>query len=164
MHKGTEEKYKEVCRLFGEGKTREQIAEATFYSRPTIDRILQRYGDIPTRDSFKDHKEEALFFWDQGMTIKGIAEKTGLSVNTIQRNLKKLKKCRGRGRRRQTDIPEEEMRERGKAREGSAGRAGRRPKEEVPGPVPVQYAEHVRKSKKVVIRGKAYQDVTAWYT
>ena len=129
-----------------------EIAEALHCAPSTIDRALRLYREIPIRDTFEDHKETIVSLYDAGATLETLAEETGLSANTISRNLRKMGLRRGRGwkpadyqQRRRTGVYAQEE-----------------PKEEVD-PRYLQYAQHTRRAERIVIRGKAYLDVSAWY-
>lgn len=153
MRKETEKMIKDICRLFREGKTRGQIAEEMHCSMSTVDRALHRYGDIPARDSFEDHREEIIEMYRAGETQKKIAEKTGVSKSTISRNLVRMGLCRGKGWKA------------GKGKQGQRNHMIHREQAECNEPelIPRQYADNIKRSEKVVIRGKIYQDVSAWY-
>ena len=90
MRKETEEKYKEICRLFWAGKRLDEIAEETHCSRATVDRAISTYGNIPKRDDFENHKEEAIEMFKAGKTYQEIADETGLFLSTIRRNFAKM--------------------------------------------------------------------------
>lgn len=143
MRKETEEKYKEICRLFWSEKSLDEIAEEVHCSRATVDRAISIYGAIPKRDSFDNHKEEAIALWEQGATGEQIAERTGLSISTVNRNLRDMgyRRRRKRAESRKTAEPpyqEEEL--------------------EL---FPLAYAKTVRRAERIVIRGKVYLDVSA---
>lgn len=154
MRKETEEKYKEICRLHREGKKKSQI-EAELHCAPaTIDRALRLYREIPKRDVFADHKETIVRLYDAGETLEKMSQETGLSITTINRNLRNMGLRRGRGW-----HPEES---RGHTRK-QTHREQEEPKEELE-IFPLQYTQNnIRRAERIVIRGKAYLDVSAWY-
>lgn len=141
MRKETEEKYKEICRLFWAGKSLDEIAEETHCSRATVDRAISEYGNIPKRDNFENHKEEAIQMFNAGKTYQEIADATGLFLSTIRRNFAMMG-FRRRDRKRVEKIPEQE--------------------EELV-LFPLTYAKHIRRAERIEIRGKRYWDVSAWY-
>lgn len=152
MRKGTEKKYKEICRLHAEGKKKAEIAEALHCATSTIDRAVRLCGEKRRRDTFEDHRDTILRLYDAGVAAEKIAEETGLSANTIHRNLRAMGLRRGRGwkpadyqQRRRTGIY---------AQEGP---------EEEPEIFPLVHAKDTRRAERIVIRGKAYLDVSAWY-
>lgn len=141
MRKETEEKYKEICRLFWAGKSLDEIAEEAHCSRATVDRAISTYGNIPKRDNFENHKEQAIKMFKEGKTYQEIADETGLFLSTIRRNLAMLG-FRRRNRRRVEKMqePEDDL--------------------EL---FPLTYAKHIRRAERIEIRGKKYLDVSAWY-
>lgn len=153
MRKETEEKYKEICRLHRDGKKKSQI-EAELHCAPsTIDRALQLYGEIQRRNSFEDHKETIVRLYDAGETLEKMKSETGLSITTINRNLRNMGLRRGRGW-----HPEESKRHTRR----QIHREQAEPEEEV-NLQDLQYAKYTRRAERIVIRGKAYLDVSAWY-
>ena len=149
------EKIEKICRLYKEGKTRKQIAEEMNYSVSAIDRALHLYGDIPVRDSFEDHREEIMKMYQEGETLKRISEKTGISVSTINRHLLNMGMRRGSGWK-----PGHEKQAQ---RKPMSHREQRDCDEESEILTPRRYADNTKRSTTVVIRGKVYQDVSAWY-
>lgn len=150
-----QKKIKEICRLSREGKTRKQIAEEMYCSISTVDRALHLYGDIPVRDNFEDHREKIVEMYQAGETLKRIAEETGISVSTINRHLLNMGLYRGKGWKpgqaqwaQRKPVSHREQRER---------------KEESEILTPRRYVDNTKRSVTVVIRGKVYQDVSAWY-
>ena len=141
MRKETEEKYKEICRLFWAGKKLDEIAEESHCSRATVDLAISRYGNIPKRNDFESHKEEAIEMFKAGQTYQEIADETGLFLSTIRRNFAKM------GFRRRNRRPVEKMTE----------------QEEELELIPLQYTQHTRRAEYIEIRGKRYRDVSAWY-
>lgn len=142
MRKETEEKYKEICRLFWAGKSLDEIAEETHCSRATVDRAISTYGNIPKRDNFESHKEEAIEMFKAGKTYQEIADATGLFLTTIRRNFAQLG-FRRRNRKRVEKMPE---------------------REEELEIFPLQYTQNnIRRAERIEIRGKKYWDVSAWY-
>lgn len=155
MRNVTEKKIKEICRLYREGKTRKQITEEMYCSMSTVDRALHLYGDIPARDSFEDHRVEIMERYQSGETLKRISEETGISISTINRNLLAMGMCRGKGWK-----SGKEQRE---PRKPMAHREKRECVEDQEILTPRRYADNTKRSTTVVIRGKVYQDVSAWY-
>lgn len=141
MRNQTEEKYKEICRLFWSGIKIDEIVEKVHCCRSTVDRAISLYGKIPKRDAFADHKEETVEMFDRGKTYQEIADETGLSLSTIRRNFAKM----------------------GLRRRRSRGMAETSQEQEEPEIIPLQYADNKKRAERVVIRGKAYLDVSAWY-
>ncbi len=155
MKKETKKKIEEICQLHRAGKTRKQIAEEMFCSMSTIDRALHMYGDIPTRDSFEDHREKIMEMYQSGETLKRIAKETGISITTINRHLLNMGLCRGKG---------------WKSGQGKRGyrkpishREQREHVEEQEILTPLRYVDNRKRVEIVEIRGKIYQDVSAWY-
>lgn len=155
MQGKTDKKTEEICRLSREGKSRKQIAEEMYCSMSTVDRALHLYGDIPVRDNFEDHKEEIMEMYQAGETLKMIAEKTGISVSTINRHLLDMGMRRGSGWK-----PGHEKQAQ---RKPMNHREQRDCDEESEILTPRRYADNRRRSVTVVIHGKVYQDVSAWY-
>lgn len=152
MRTETEEKYKEICRLHAAGKKKAEIVEALHCATSTIDRAIRLCGEKQRRDTFEDHKDTIIRLYAAGVTVKKIAEETGLSANTIHRNLRAMGLLRGRGwkpadyqQRRRTGVYAQEE-----------------PEEELE-LFPLTRAKDTRKAERIVIRGKAYLDVSAWY-
>ncbi len=146
MQKKTEEeKYEEICRFFCGGMKIDEIAEKMHCGRSTVDRAIALYGSahghIPKREVFADHGEEAVELFNGGKTYQEIADETGLSASAVRQNLAKMGLCRRRRRKTEETVPEHEE----------------------PGIIPLQYADNTRKAEKIVIRGKTYADVSAWY-
>lgn len=154
MRKETEEKYKKICELRKAGKSREEIVEELCCSTSTIDVAIRAFGEDTKRDSFENHEAEILQMWRDGETLGKIAEKTGISVTTVNRHLLKMGLERGKGRKpvREKQAPRRDMAHREQAEQI-----------EEPEVSPRQYADNTKRSKTVVIRGKTYQDVSAWY-
>lgn len=151
MRTETEEKYKEICRLHAEGKKKAEIVEALHCATSTIDRAIKLCGEKRRRDTFEDHKDTIIRLYDAGVTAERIAEETGLSANTIHRNLRAMGFRRGRG-----------WQPAGSKGWKQIHRVQEETEEEVD-PRYLQYAQHTRKAERIVIRGKTYLDVSAWY-
>lgn len=152
MRKETEEKYKEICRLNAEGKKKAEIVEELHCATSTIDRALRLYREIPSRDTFENHREKIVHLYDAGVAVEKIAEETGLSANTIHRNLRAMGLRRGRGWQ-PADY-----------RQGNrTGIYAQAEPDEDLGLFPLVHAKDTRKAERIVIRGKAYLDVSAWY-
>lgn len=154
MRKETEEKYKKICELRKAGKSRKEIVEELCCSTSTIDVAIRAFGENTKRDSFENHEEEILQMWRDGETLGKIAEKTGINITTINRNLLSMGMRRRRGWK---TAPEKQAPRRAMAHREQAEQI------EEPEVSPRQYADNTRRSKTVVIRGKTYQDVSAWY-
>ena len=155
MRKETEERVKEICRLYREGKTRKQISEEMYCAMSTVDRALHLYGDVPARDSFADHREEIMEMYQNGETLKRISEETGISIGTINRNLLAMGMRRGKGWK--------SGKEQRVSRKSMSHREQRDRDEESEILTPRRRVDNTKRSTKVVIRGKVYQDVSAWY-
>ena len=133
MRKETEEKYTEICRLVWAGKKLDEIAEEVHCSRATVDRAISEYGNIPKRDNFESHKEEAIKMFNEGKTYQEIADATGLFLTTIRRNFAQLG-FRRRNRKRVEKMPE---------------------REEELEIFPLQYTQNnIRRAERIEIRGK----------
>lgn len=154
MRKETEEKYKKICELRKAGKSRKEIVEELCCSTSTIDVAIRAFGEDTKRDSFENHEEEIIQMWRDGETLGKIAEKTGISVTTINRHLLNMGLKRGKGRKpgREKQAPRRAMVHREQEEQIEETEV-----------TPRQYADHTRRSKTVVICGKTYQDVSAWY-
>lgn len=154
MRKETEEKYKKICELRKAGKSRKEIVEELCCSTSTIDVAIRAFGEDTKRDSFENHEAEILQMWRDGETLGKIAEKTGINITTINRHLlnRGLKRRKGWKPGREKQAPRRVMAHREQAEQI-----------EEPEVSPRQYADNTKRSKTVVIRGKTYQDVSAWY-
>lgn len=154
MRKETEEKYKKICELRKAGRSRKEIVGEIHCSMSTIDVAIRAFGEETRRDSFENHEEEIIRMWRAGETLGKIAEKTGISITTINRRLLSmgLKRKSGWKPARKKQAPRRAMAHREQAEQI-----------EEPEVSPRQYADNARRSKTVVIRGKTYQDVSAWY-
>lgn len=154
MRKETEEKYKKICELRKAGKSRKEIVEELCCSTSTIDVAIRAFGEKERRDGFENHEKDILSMWRDGEKLGRIAEKTGLSVTTINRHLLSMGMKRGSGWK-----PALEK----QAPRGAMVHREQAEQIEEPEVSPRQYADNTRRSKTVVIRGKTYQDVSAWY-
>lgn len=152
MRTETEEKYKEICRLHAEGKKKAEIVEELHCATSTIDRALRLYREIPKRDSFADHEETIVRLYHAGATLERMSEETGLSMTTINRNLRAMGLRRGRGWKPEGSVHTWKQTHRAQAEA-----------EEEPELFPLVHVEDTRKAERIVIRGKAYLDVSAWY-
>lgn len=152
MRKETEKKYKEICRLVRAGRSNDEIAEELCCSRSTVDRAISLYGGRQKRETFEAHKDEIIAMYRKGMILGEIETRTGLSVHTIVRNMRKLGIRRGKG------WKPADYRQRN--RTGTYTQA--EPEQELE-LFPLTYAQHTRKAERIVIRGKSYIDVSAWY-
>lgn len=152
MRKETEEKYKEICHLHAEGKKKAKIVEELHCTPSTIDRALRLYGKIPRRDSFEGHKKTIVSLYDTGATLEKMAEETGLSTTTINRNLRAMGLRRGRGWK-----PEDYQQKR------RTGIYAQEESEEELEIFPLVHVKDTRRAERIVIRGRAYLDVSAWY-
>ena len=106
--------------------------------------------EIPRRDTFEDHKDTIVRLYEAGEKLDKMTEETGLSANTISRNLRDMGLRRGRG---------------WKPPESKGWKQIHRVQEETEEEVDpryLQYAQHIRKAERIGIRGKAYLDVSAW--
>lgn len=152
------EMYRQICGFREEGVRRKDIGEIFGCSISTVDRAIRLCGKKEIRrDSFEDHKDEALEMYRNGATQKEIADATGMSVSAINRRLRKLGIRRGRGwhpeRRDRSQREPMGHREQGELEKGLL---------EVR-----QYARHVRRVKEIRVRvgrkWKTMQDVSDWY-
>lgn len=151
--------YRQVCDLRRQGTGREEIAGALGCSVSTVDRAIRLCGEKEVRrDSFEEHRDEAMRMYDDGATQAEIAAATGMSVSVIGRRLRKMGKRRRRGW-----HPEREYR---RPRELMLHREQREQEEEFP--EARQYAQaEVRRVReiRVKVRGrwKTMQDVSDWW-
>ncbi len=152
MRKETEEKYKKISRLHAQGKKKAEIAEKLHCTPSTIDRALRLYREIPRRDTFEDHKKTIVSLYEAGETLEKMSQETGLSIKTINRNLMAMGLRRGRG------WKPADHRQRN--RTGVYTQAELEEEIEL---FPLTYAKDTRKAERIVIRGKAYLDVSAWF-
>lgn len=154
MRKETEEKYRKICELRKAGKSRREIREEIHCSEGTINIAIRLFGEETKRDSFENHQTEIVEMWKAGKTLEQIKKETGLNISTINRHLLDMGMRRGSGWKpgRENQAPRKAMSHREQAE----------PVEE-PEVSPRQYADNTRRSKTVVINGRKYQDVSAWY-
>lgn len=154
MRRETEKRYKKICELRKGGKSRQEIMEAVHCSMSTINLALRMLGEKERRESFEDHQTKIVEMWQAGETLEQIAEETGISISTINRRLLGMGLSRGKGWKKGQEMRKVRKpishREQAECMEG-------------PEIGPFQYADNTRRSKTVVIRGKTYQDVSAWY-
>lgn len=154
MRKETEEKYKKICELRKAGKSRQEIVNELNCSTSTIDVAIRYFGEEVRRDSFENHKETILEMWKAGKLLEQIAKETGISISTINRNLLAMGLRRGSGWK---------PGRRNRGQKNIVSHREQAEQIEEPEVSPRQYAESTRRSTTVVIRGKTYQDVSAWY-
>ncbi|MFG6334814.1 MAG: hypothetical protein K1W20_04985 [Lachnospiraceae bacterium] len=154
MRRETEKRYKKICELRKAGKSRQEIMKAVHCSMSTIDLAIRILGEKAKRESFEDHKAEIVEMWQAGETLERIAEETGISITTINRRLLGMGLSRGKGWKKGQEM-----------RKVRKPISHREQAERTEGPEigPIQYADNTRRSETVVIRGKTYQDVSAWY-
>lgn len=150
-----DERIKEICRLYKDGQTRKQISEKMFCSMSTVDRALHLYGETPVRNSFEDHRKEIIEMYESGAALRQISEETGISIKTINRHLLKMGMHRGKGWK--------SGHEKQDSRQPMSHREKREDDGEQDMLMPRRYADNTRRAIRVVIRGKVYQDVSAWY-
>lgn len=151
MRENTEKRDDRIRALRRQGMSRRNIAVEMLCSVSVVDRALRSLEEGSKRASFEKHSEEIIELYEKGVPVAQIAEKTGLHENTINRNMRALGKGRGRGWN-------------GGSKSCPHGPQVHREACEEPEPVqlfmaPVEY----RKAKRVVIRGKAYLNVSDWY-
>lgn len=149
MREKTEKRDEKIRALRRQGMRRRDIAEEMICSLSVVDRALRELDEGMRRASFEKHKEEIITMYQDGVTVKEIAEKSGLSEHTINRKMRELGKGRGRGWKPAGYTQKE--------RDGLYA-------QKLEGPTPVYYARpEIRRAERIVIRGKAYLDVSAWY-
>lgn len=117
--------------------------------------MLHLYGDIPVRDNFEDHRGKIMEMYQNGESLRRISEETGISITTINRHLLDMGMRRGKGWKSSKGQQEQ--------RKPMLHREQRDCDEEQTFPTPRRYADNTKRSVRVVIRGKVYQDVSAWY-
>lgn len=147
----TEKRDERIRQLRRQGMRRRDIAEEMICSVSVVDRALRSRNEGLRRASFEKHKEEIIEMYQKGIPVKQIAEKTGLTENTINRNMRALGKGRGRGWTKGIKPGQN----RPQVCRGTS---------EEPDPVPLFIVkQEYRKARKVTIRGKEYLDVSDWY-
>lgn len=151
MRENTEKRDEKIRSLRRQGMRRRDIAQEMLCSVSVVDRALRSLDEGMRRESFKKHKKEIIELYQKGIPVAEIAEKTGLHVNTINRNMRALGLGRGRGWNEGIKT-------------GPRGPQVHRAtcEEQEPAPLFIAPTEY-RKAKRVVIRGKAYLDVSDWY-
>lgn len=154
MRKKTEEKYRKICELWKAGKSRREIREEIHCCEETIYAALRISGEKMRRDSFENHQTEIVKMWQAGATLAQIEKETGLNISTINRHLLAMGMRRGSGWKpgRENQAPRKAMSHREQAEPIGEPKVS-----------PRQYADNTRRSKTVVINGRKYQDVSAWY-
>lgn len=149
MREKTEKRDEKIRALRRQGMQRRDIAEEMLCSVSVVDRALRLLDEGLRRPNFEKHREEIITMYKKGVPVKEIAEKTGLSENTINRRMRAIGKGRDRGWKPAGYTQKER---------------DRLYVQEQNGPMPVFYAiPEIRKAERIVIRGKAYLDVSAWY-
>ena len=73
--------------MHSQGKTKEEIAEATGYKMSTLETYLSALG-LKTPDRMKNHLEEMGRMWEEGKSLEYISKKTGFRVGSISKVLR----------------------------------------------------------------------------
>lgn len=125
--------HKEVHRLSKAGYSRQEIAEATGYSKSYVDRIVYAMNGPTEKKTLSGaDREQILKLRAEGKTIQEIAKEVGFSMSTVQKCLKDQK-----------EIEEEKQ------------------PEEVPGKFTM--ATRKPQASVTYINGKRYRDVSEFY-
>lgn len=151
MRENTEKRDERIRSLRRQGMRRSDIAQEMLCSVSVVDRALRSLEEGQRRASFEKHKEEIIEMYQKGIPVAQIAERTGMTENTISRNMRALGKGRGRGFNKGVKT-------------GPRGPQTHRATCEEQGPVPLfMAAQEYRRARHVTVRGKAYLDVSDWY-
>lgn len=80
---------KEVHRLYKAGYSRQEIADATGYSKSYVERIIYAINGPAEKKTLSDSdREQILKLRTEGKTIREIAKEVGFSTSTVQKCLK----------------------------------------------------------------------------
>lgn len=124
---------KEVHRLYKAGYSRQEIADATGYSKSYVERIIYAINGPTERKALSEaDRKQILKLRTEGKTIQKIAKEVGFSMSTVQKCLKDQK-----------EIEEEKQ------------------PEEVPGKFTM--ATRKPQASVTYINGKRYRDVSKFY-
>lgn len=149
MRENTKKRDEKVRSLRRQGMRRRDIAQEVLCSVSVVDRALRSMDEGLRRASFEKYKEEIIELYQNGVPVAEIAEKTGLHVNTINRNMRALGKGRGRGWKREAAKHSQPVH-----REAS----------EDTGPIPLYFVQkEYRRTRHITVRGKTWLDVSDWF-
>ena len=124
---------KEAYRLYKAGYSRQEIADATGYSKSYVERIIYAINGPAERKALSEtDREQILKLRGEGKTIQKIAQTVGYSMSTVQKCLK--------------DQRETEEKEQPEEFPSKFTMATRKPQ-----------------IKRTVINGKKYADVSEFY-
>lgn len=124
---------KEVHRLYKAGYSRQEIADATGYSKSYVERIIYAINGPAEKKTLNEaDREQILKLRSEGKTIQKIAKEVGFSMSTVQKCLKDQKEIE------EEKQPEEFL--------SKFTMATRKPQ-----------------IKRTVINGKKYADVSEFY-
>lgn len=136
MRKKTEEVINTMCKLHGDGKSIEEIAEATGYKASSVNVMLSR-GGVSRAKKIDPFMPTIIEMHKNGITVKEIAKKVGFNASYVSHVL-----CKNGYRKINKDrtVSEATMNKR-----------------------QLVYADNTIKIPRVVIDGKKYLDVTALF-
>lgn len=124
---------KEVHRLYKAGYSRQEIADATGYSKSYVERIIYAInGPAEKKTLSESDREQILKLRAEGKTIQEITKEVGFSMSTVQKCLKDQREAEEEGQ------PEEF-------------------------PSKFTMATRKPQIKRTVINGKKYADVSEFY-
>lgn len=149
MRENTKKRDERIRSLRRQGMRRRDIAKEMLCSVSVVDRALRSMDEGLRRASFEKYKEEILELYQKGIPVAEIAEKTGLHVNTINRNMRALGKGRGRGWKQEVV---------------SHSKPVHREASEDTGPIPLYFVQtEYRRARHITVRGKTWLDVSDWF-
>lgn len=124
---------KEVHRLYKAGYSRQEIADATGYSKSYVERIIYAINGPAEKKTLNEaDREQILKLRGEGKTIQEIAKEVGFSMSTVQKCLNDQREAEEEGQ------PEEF-------------------------PSKFTMATRKPQIKRTVINGKKYADVSEFY-
>lgn len=124
---------KEAYRLYKAGYSRQEIADATGYSKSYVERIIYAINGPAEKKTLSEaDREQILKLRAEGKTIQKIAQTVGYSMSTVQKCLKDQREAEEEGQ------PEES-------------------------PSKFTMATRKPQIKRTVINGKKYADVSEFY-
>lgn len=124
---------KEAYRLYKAGYSRQEIADATGYSKSYVERIIYAINGPAEKKTLREaDREQILKLRGEGKTIQKIAKEVGFSMSTVQKCLKDQREAEEEGQ------PEEF-------------------------PSKFTMATRKPQIKRTVINGKKYADVSEFY-
>lgn len=150
MRENTKKRDEKIRSLRRQGMRRRDIAKEMLCSVSVVDRALRSLDEGLGRASFEKYKEEIIELYQNGVPVAEIAEKTGLHVNTINRNMRALKLNRGRGWTKGSKKP------------GQYKPQIQREICEEPEPLFMVKQEY-RRARHITVRGKTWLDVSDWF-